>query len=68
MAYVSPNFKTKKALIEAFQANKPIRVYEPGLGQVPTDGPVLLEGPHSPKAHMWYAIGTMEAGKLVKVE
>ena len=67
MAYVSPNFKTKKALKEALASGKDVRVFQPGLGTVPVDGTIALEGPHFPKPHRWYAQGTMRAGKLVKV-
>ena len=68
MTYVSPNFKTKKALKEAIAAGKPIDVFEPGLGTVPENGTVYLEGPHYPAPHSWYAQGTMENGRLVKVK
>ena len=67
MAYVSPNYPTKKALKEALASGKDVRVFQPGLGTVPTDGTIALEGPHFPKPHRWYAQGTMRAGKLVKV-
>jgi hypothetical protein len=69
MTYVSPNFKTKKALKEALAAENPtVSVFEPGLGAIPRDGVVYLEGPHYPQPHKWYAQGTMKDGKLVKVK
>ena len=68
MAYVSPNFKTKKALIAAVKAGHPIEVFEPGVGTVPATGSVHLEGPHYPAPHTWYAQGTMQNGRLVKVK
>ena len=67
MAYVSPNFKTKKALKEAIADGKPVQVFQPGLGTVPEDGQIALEGPHYPQPHTWYATGTMKDGQLVKV-
>jgi hypothetical protein len=67
MTYVDPNFKTKKALKEAVANGDDIGVYEPGLGTVPVNGTVYLEGPHYPEPHKWYAQGTMKDGKLVKV-
>jgi len=67
MAYVSPNFKTKKALRDAIAAGQEIHVFQPGLGTVPRDGTVGLEGPHFPKPHTWYAEGTMANGRLVRV-
>lgn len=65
--YVRPNFKTKKALKDAIAAGKTVEVFPPGLGSVPRDGTVTLEGPHFPEPHKWYAKGTMKDGKLVKV-
>lgn len=67
MAYVSPNVKTKKALKELLKEGKPVEVFMPGLGTVPKNGYVGLEGPHFPAAHTWYASGTMKDGVLVKV-
>jgi len=67
MTYVSPNFKTKKALKEALTAGKDVSVYEPGIGNVPQNGTVYLEGPHYPEPHKWYGQGTMKDGKLIKV-
>lgn len=67
--YVEPNYPTKKALKEAIKEGKiTIRVFAPGLGTVPINGRVSLEGPHYPKPHTWYAEGTMQDGKLVKVK
>lgn len=68
MAYVSPNFKTKKALKDALAAGQRVDVYQPGLGTVPENGAVYLEGPHYPEPHRWYAQGTMKGGRLVKVK
>lgn len=67
MCYVYPNYKTKKALTTALAEGKEVAVYQPGLGNVPQDGRVTLEGPHFPEPHRWYATGTMQGGKLVKV-
>lgn len=68
MAYVDPNFKTKKALKEALAAGQSVGVFQPGLGTVPENGTIALEGPHYPKPHTWYAQGTIENGKLVKIK
>ena len=67
MAYVDPNFKTKKALKYALEKGNHVTVYQPGVGEVPENGSVYLEGPHYPSPHRWYARGTMKDGKLVKV-
>lgn len=69
MAYVSPNFRTKKALRDALRGGQHIAVYEPGgVGTVPFDGEVSLEGPHYPEPHAWYATGVMRGGVLVRVQ
>src|SRR5688572_15999683 len=99
MAYVNPNFKTKKALKEAVAARvafdaltleerglqrlndsqqvgtlmgfssvpREVEVFQPGLGTVPQNGTISLEGPHFPEPHRWYGTGHMKDGKLVKV-
>ena len=68
MSYVEPNYKTKKALREALASGADVRVFQPGLGSVPQDGTVYLEGPHFPEPHRWYAAGMMRAGQLVSVK
>jgi len=70
--YVSPNFKSKKALKEAIASGAPIRVFQPNGDltgvRAPTNGRVFLEGPHYPEPHKWYAEGTMLNGKLIKIK
>ena len=68
MAYVSGNPKTKKQLKEWIAAGKDVTVFQPGLGTVPHNGTISLEGPHFPKPHTWYGTGTMKDGKLVSVK
>ncbi len=65
--YVSPNFKTKKALKDAIAAGKLVTVYPPGPFPCPENGSVALEGPHFPEPHRWYASATVKDGKIVKV-
>lgn len=67
MTYVSPNFKSKKKLKEALKEGESVDVFQPGLGSIPENGTVYLEGPHYPEPHRWYGTGTMKDGKLVKV-
>ncbi len=66
--YVTPNFKTKKALKDALKEGKRVEVFAPGLGTIPENGQTYLEGPHYPEPHRWYAVATMKDGKLVKVQ
>jgi hypothetical protein len=63
MAYVNPNFKTKRELKEAVKAGKRVVLFQPG-GVFPTSkvGKQFVEGPHSPQPHTWYA--TVEAREL----
>jgi hypothetical protein len=67
--YTEINFKTKKALKEAFKAGQQIRVFQPG-GIFPgkTDGTVALEGPHYPAPHTWYAQAEIKDGIITKVK
>ncbi len=68
--YVSPDFKTKKALKDAVKAGKLVTCYQPGVGpQPPSEGVVYgIEGPHAPKPHTWYAEVTVMEGIVVKVK
>lgn len=66
--YVSPNFKTKKALKEAVAAGKVVTVYSPWIGVPKRDGEEVVEGPHFPEPHKWYAGVVLKDGKVVKVK
>jgi hypothetical protein len=71
--YVSPNFKTKKALKEAVKEGveefrRAVYVYSPGPFPCPQEGWVCVEGPHYPEPHKWYAEVLVEAGKVIKVK
>ena len=65
--YTRQNFKTKKALKDALSRGETVYVFSPGLGTVPENGTVFLEGP-SFEMHTWYAEGKMKDGKLVSVK
>jgi len=65
--YVSPNFKTKKALKEAVAKGEKVTVFSPGLGTPKRNGVEYVEGPHYPEPHRWYAEVTIENGYVVKV-
>lgn len=68
MAYVSPNFKTKKALKEAVVRGDFIEVYSPGPFGCKSDGTEFIEGPHYPAPHTWYAQVTVVNGLVTKVK
>jgi hypothetical protein len=65
--YVSPNFKSKKALKEAVAAGQHVDVFSPGPFPCPKEGRVAVEGPHYPQPHKWYANVTVEAGRVIAV-
>jgi hypothetical protein len=65
--YVSPNFKSKKALKEALTAGQPVTVFSPGPFPCPQDGAVFVEGPHYPEPHRWYAVVNVSAGRVQTV-
>lgn len=68
MAYVSPNFQTKKALKDAVKEGKEVTIFQPGgLFPTSTDSKQFVEGPHSPAPHTWYASVEVRDGKVVKV-
>ena len=62
MAYVDPNFKTKKQLKEAVAAGKTVTVFSPGPFGCNQNGREFIEGPHYPEPHRWYAQVTVENG------
>ncbi len=70
MAYVEPNYRSKRALKDALKEGKRVTVFQPGPFAPPTplNGRVFLEGPHYPEPHKWYAEGVAEDGRLISVE
>ncbi len=67
MAYVDPNFITKKAFKEAISCGEVVTVYSPGPFGCAQDGIESIEGPHYPKPHTWYASVQVENGIVTKV-
>jgi len=71
MAYTSINFKTKKQLKDSIASGAKITVYQPGglFPDPPFPGTCILEGPHYPKPHSWYAQATLDdKGYIIKVK
>lgn len=66
--YVSPNFKSKKALKEAVASGQTVTVFSPGPFPCPQNGEVSVEGPHFPSSHTFYCTVIVENGKVVKVK
>lgn len=68
MAYVNPNFASKKALKEAVLRGEQVSVFSPGPFGCKSDGTEFIEGPHYPEPHKWYAQVTVENGLVTKVK
>ena len=66
--YTYRNFKTKKELKEAVARGDKVEIYAPGLGCPVYNGTEVLEGPHYPEPHRWYASVEMRDGCVVKVK
>lgn len=55
MAYTVVNYRTKKELKEAVSFDD-VPVFQPGpFGPDVSPGDVVIEGPHYPEPHRWYA-------------
>ena len=69
MSYVDPDYPTKKAFKAAVDAGVKHETYNPS-GMFPTrkDGNDVIEGPHYPKPHRWYAAVTVKDGYVIKVK
>ena len=69
MAYVDPNYKTKKEFIAAVKAGVKHQTYNPS-GMFPTNrnGGDVVEGPHYPQPHRWYASVVVNEGVVVSAK
>lgn len=66
MAYTRQNFKTLRELKAAVQKGD-VPVFQPGpFGPDVEDGPAVIEGPHYPEAHVWYAGVQVKNGVIPK--
>ena len=70
MAYTTINFRSKKALKEAFLNGVRITVFQPSpFGERTIEcGTAYLEGPHYPEPHRWYAQVEVRDGVVIKVK
>lgn len=69
MSYVNPNYKSKKEFIVAVKAGEQHKTYNPS-GMFPTtcNGSDVVEGPHYPKPHRWYASVQVRDGIVVSAK
>jgi len=68
MAYVDPDYPTKKAFMAAVKAGVRHDTYSPGPFPARTEGRDVVEGPHYPKPHRWYASVVVKDGVVVSVK
>lgn len=68
MAYVRPNFGTRKELLEALAEGRQVEVFSPSIFPCTTNGVEDIEGPWSPDPHTWYARVKVENGFVTKVK
>lgn len=69
MSYVNPDYKSKKDFVAAVKAGKAHHTYNPsGLFETPQSGSDVIEGPHYPKPHRWYAQVRVENGVVVSAK
>lgn len=69
MSYVRVDFPSKKAFIAAVKAGRKMYTYNPsGMFETPQNGNDVIEGPHYPKPHKWYASVVVENGVVVKAK
>jgi hypothetical protein len=69
MAYVRPNYKSKKEFKLAVEQGVKHYPYNPS-GMFPTtaNGTEFIEGPHYPQPHKWYATVTVKDGCVISVK
>ena len=69
MAYVDPNYKTKKEFLESVKAGKQHRIYNPsGMFPKTQNGTSTVEGPHYPKPHKWYSSVVVKDGIVISAK
>ncbi len=69
MAYVSPDYKTKKEFIQAVKEGVKHRPFISGsLFKPVQNGRDIIEGPHFPKPHTWYAGVIVKDGFVIEAK
>ena len=68
MAYVDPDYRSKKEFKLAVSEGKLHYPYNPsGMFPEKQDGKIVVEGSHYPKPHRWYADCDIVGGVVTKV-
>jgi hypothetical protein len=69
MSYIDPNYKSKKEFIAAVKSGVKHQTYNPsGMFPTPQEGNDVIEGPHYPQPHKWYAQVKVERGIVVSAK
>ena len=67
--YVNPDYKSKKEFIAAVKSRNTHVPYNPsGIFPDPKNGNVVIEGPHYPKPHKWYAQCIVRDGVIISAK
>jgi hypothetical protein len=67
--YTVINFKTKKALKEAVKSGQQIDTFQPGgFFEAQKNGTVVIEGPHYPAPHTFYAQAVIKDGIIQSIK
>jgi hypothetical protein len=67
--YAEGNPKTKKQLREWIKDGLEVGAFQPGgIFEAQRDGGAVVEGPHYPKPHRWYAQVTLKDGIIISVK
>jgi len=66
--YVNPDYKTKKEFKAAVATGRAHEPYNPsGMYEPIRNGRVVIEGPHYPQPHRWYADCDVVEGVVTRV-
>ncbi len=69
MAYVNPDYKSKKDFLAAVKSGKRHETYNPsGLYPTTQNGSDAVEGPHYPQAHKWYSAVMVKDGVVISAK
>lgn len=69
MSYVYTNYATKKQFVAAVNTGVRHRTYNPsGMYEPTQNGSDVIEGPHYPAPHKWYASVEVKDGVVIKAK
>jgi hypothetical protein len=69
MSYVTENYKSKKDFIAAVKSGVQHETYNPsGMWPTTQNGQDVIEGPHYPQPHRWYASVKVKDGIVVSAK